>query len=982
MSGRDGQRGRGRGGRGRGTAAQERNPQPFPSQGRAPGGRSGGAPPQPQPQPQPQIQPSDIRDPSSSTISRELGERLQIGSSSGSIQAPVPPRPSQPTAASTPESGSAAPGSSLPPVSSKALVFPSRPGFGTVGMKCRIRANHFVVKAAAKNVFQYEIKIDPEVKSRAASRALMNKLIEQFGESHLSGRLPAYDGRNILYTAGSLPFTSNIFELNFSYKDGREKTYKISIKFAKDFDLYSLNQFLQGRQRECPYDTITALDVVLREFPAQNYVTVSRSFFSSEFGSSPVGDGVECWRGYFQSLRPTQLGLTLNVDLSATSFFKSVNLIVFVLEYLNLQSVPPGGLQDRQRLQLQKALKGVRVETTHVNNMPRRYRITALTPLPASKLMFTIDEGKVETSSRGAEISVAKYFRDNYGALRFEFLPCIKAGNDNKPTYLPMEVCNIVGGQRYIKKLNEKQVTQILRSACQRPADKERSIIQLVKRNNYNLDKHAKQFSITVDPNLTTIEARILPPPRLKYHDSGREKMCHPSVGQWNMLNKRMIDGGSVDAWACINFSRLGGDVVENFCHALVSVCNNIGLSFNPNPVDVYSRPPSQLENSLREMHTQSVEALKRMNAKHKQLQLLIIVLPDTRSLYGTVKRICETELGIISQCCMPKNLSKCNDQYLKNLSLKINVKVGGRNTVLEDALNKRIPLVSDAPTIIFGADVTHPAPGEDSMCSIAAVVASMDWPWVTKYRGLVSAQPHRQEIIEDLFKIDRDPQRGNVAGGMIRELLVAFYKETRTKPHRIIFYRDGVSESQFKDVLLLEMDAIRKACASLQEGYLPPVTFVVVQKRHHTRLFPENHNNRDMMDRSGNILPGTIVDRAICHPTEFDFFLCSHAGIQGTSRPAHYHVLYDENKFTADGLQVLTNNLCYTFARCTRSVSIVPPAFYAHLAAFRARYYIEGESDSGSGPSSRGVTRDSTAVASSRLPTLMENIKDVMFYC
>lgn len=35
---------------------------------------------------------------------------------------------------------------------------------------------------------------------------------------------------------------------------------------------------------------------------------------------------------------------------------------------------------------------------------------------------------------------------------------------------------------------------------------------------------------------------------------------------------------------------------------------------------------------------------------------------------------------------------------------------------------------------------------------------------------------------------------------------------------------------------------------------------------------------------------------------------------LQGTSRPTHYHVLHDENKFTADGLQVLTNNLCYTY--------------------------------------------------------------------
>lgn len=44
-----------------------------------------------------------------------------------------------------------------------------------------------------------------------------------------------------------------------------------------------------------------------------------------------------------------------------------------------------------------------------------------------------------------------------------------------------------------------------------------------------------------------------------------------------------------------------------------------------------------------------------------------------------------------------------------------------------------------------------------------------MDWPWVTKYRGIVSAQSHRQEIIQDLYKTTEDPVRGIVQGGMIR---------------------------------------------------------------------------------------------------------------------------------------------------------------------------------------------------------------------
>lgn len=48
---------------------------------------------------------------------------------------------------------------------------------------------------------------------------------------------------------------------------------------------------------------------------------------------------------------------------------------------------------------------------------------------------------------------------------------------------------------------------------------------------------------------------------------------------------------------------------------------------------------------------------------------------------------------------------------------------MGGRNTVLLDALSCRIPLVSDIPTIIFGADVTHPENGEETSPSIAAVL-------------------------------------------------------------------------------------------------------------------------------------------------------------------------------------------------------------------------------------------------------------------
>ncbi|KAK9290108.1 hypothetical protein L1049_008272 [Liquidambar formosana] len=913
---------------------------------------------------------------SSTSVSRtirDVEQKLTLQSP----PAQAPPAESGTPAMQTPQSMqvSPVPQPAPPPASSKSVPFALRPGYGTVGMKCVIKANHFLVELAEKDLHHYDVSITPEVVSRGVNRAIMKQLLALHGSTHFGDRRPAYDGRKGVFTAGPLPFTSKDFVVKLPERESKpssssarkQREFKISIKFAAKADLHHLQEFLRGRQRDSPHETIQVLDVVLRESPSRNCTVVGRSFFSSQLGErKEIGNGVECWRGFYQSLRPTQMGMSLNIDVSATAFYEPISVIDFVTKFLNLgdpSRVASRPLSDSDCVKLKKVLKGVKVEATH--GEAKRYRISGLSARATNQLMFVGGEDKQQKS-------VVQYFREKYNiTLRYVSWPSLQSGNDSRPIYLPMERCMIVEGQRYAKKLNERQVTALLREACKRPSERETTICKIVEHNNYEHDSLVHEFGIGVKKDLTAINARVLPPPVLKYHISGRDKTIRPYVGQWNMINAKMFNGATVKFWMCVNFSSLNEQMASGFCRELTGMCRKKGLDFSPTPIfPTWSAHPNQIEKTLSDVHRQCT-------ADGRQLQLLIIILPDFSGTYGRIKRVCETELGIVSQCCQPKQARKCSPQYLENVVLKINVKTGGRNTVLEDALSKNIPLLTDRPTIIFGADVTHPQPGEDSSPSIAAVVASMDWPAVTTYRGLVSAQRHRQEIIQDLYKMEQDPQRGLVHSGMVRELLISFKKSTGQKPLRIIFYRDGVSEGQFSQVLLFEMDAIRKACASLEEGYLPPVTFVVVQKRHHTRFFPSNPRETD---KSGNILPGTVVDTKICHPTEYDFYLCSHAGIQGTSRPAHYNVLFDENRFSPDAMQMLTNSLCYTFARCTRSVSVVPPAYYAHLAAFRARYYIEGDvSDSGSG-SGRGVRREPAAVRP--LPEICPNVKNVMFYC
>ncbi len=54
-------------------------------------------------------------------------------------------------------------------------------------------------------------------------------------------------------------------------------------------------------------------------------------------------------------------------------------------------------------------------------------------------------------------------------------------------------------------------------------------------------------------------------------------------------------------------------------------------------------------------------------------------------------------------------------------------------------------------------------------------------------------------------------------------------------------------------------------------------------------------------------LILGTVIDTDIVSPNGFDFYLNSHAAIQGTSRPVLYQVLYDEIGFTSDDIQQLT---------------------------------------------------------------------------
>ncbi|KAL5719439.1 hypothetical protein ACHQM5_012217 [Ranunculus cassubicifolius] len=243
--------------------------------------------------------------------------------------------------------------------------------------------------------------------------------------------------------------------------------------------------------------------------------------------------------------------------------------------------------------------------------------------------------------------------------------------------------------------------------------------------------------------------------------------------------------------------------------------------------------------------------------------------------------------------------------------------------------------------------------------------------PLISRYRASVRTQSPKVEMIDALYKRVSD----TVDEGLVRELLLDFYTSSgKRKPDQVIIFRDGVSESQFSQVLNIELDQIIEACKFLDEKWSPKFTVIVAQKNHHTKFFQTNSPD--------NVLPGTVVDDHICHPRQNDFYMCSHNGAIGTSRPAHYHVLLDQVGFSADDLQELVHSLPYVYQRSSTAIQLVfAPVYYAHLAAAQVGKFMKFDELSETSSSHAGVTSGGP-VAVPELPRLHDNVSSSMFFC
>ncbi|GAA5838758.1 hypothetical protein JCM3766R1_001586, partial [Sporobolomyces carnicolor] len=509
---------------------------------------------------------------------------------------PLPPPPPPPPAPSAAPSQAAAPAVGHTPSSghSSDLGAPTqdvdddvvlesmdRPGFGRRGRFIEgIKANTFkvAISEAEKIWWKYECVIATVARTRsdgtsAPSRPLPKNLLwrvwNEIQTTHAErfGRLkPAFDGGVAIYTNRQLPSSPLIIE-DIRLPDGKRGTFMATFKNPIPIPLASLFSYISsqpGAHIGEVFDALQALNVLFRHTPSLLFSSTRTSFYplDLQFGSSvKLQKGIQLWRGFFQSVRPSAFGLQLNLDTTSGAYVQAGNLLDLVLELAGLRDprlldISSGRVQGTTILTINRLLRKVRITIDRgqqVAGGKDRFFKRDLAPGCGLKLLSARSH---RFECDGRMVSVEEFFRTTYGTrLQYPDVPLLEI---KKGVLVPIELVTVDPGNKWNHRLSPEQIALASRFQILEPGDRLRQILkmrQTVLQQRESLS-HLSSFGVTLAPTETQVPARILPPPQIEYH-SERARDRRPGAPP-RFVATRVADG----AW---KQNKRGPNVVEKF---------------------------------------------------------------------------------------------------------------------------------------------------------------------------------------------------------------------------------------------------------------------------------------------------------------------------------------------------------------------------------------------------------------------------------
>ncbi|EKV07112.1 Argonaute/Dicer protein, PAZ [Penicillium digitatum] len=838
-----------------------------------------------------------------------------------------------------------------------------RPGYGTQGRSIVLRANFFPVEFKPNIKFHsYRLKIKPEPK-KGQQIFILESMFRKYPLFN-KGTGIATDGATEIVTTELFPNNCEPFICSMSGGSGQgsgksksytgpwEATLTLESSFSPADMLACLDDVSHRKEIENELPCLRVLNILMSACPYKDpsIAIIGRGrnkFFRMDKRkqSMEMKGGAEAVRGYYSSVRLGAGRIFLNLNVSHGAFFKEGLLSETIIAFVKIH--------EKDREIIGRYLKGLKVYALHLDARENGSGVKEK-PIRTIFGVATLNDGRkgpnpprvarsassadnvqfwMGDEKKGKYVTVAEYFYKTYNKL-LEYannMPVVNVGTLDRPVYLPAEVCEVLPGQPFRPEPSTIQRQNMINFSCRKPPQNYASIM------NEGLDilgiskGHTKAVGIKPGKEMITVPARILNPPNLLY---GGKKTTNPRNGSWNLINTKFSQGASIGKWTCLWLRKRGNEDKELLLNpdsamdAFYRKMRDHGLSL-PAP----SKPYLQVR--LGPDDRENRELIKDVFKKiMKEFIFLVVLLPTTEGkIFDYVKYAGDLKTGVLTHCMLGNRLNRIDEQYLSNNAMKVNLKMGGCNQLLQPVNARFIGTAKN--TMVIGLDVTHPSSTDPEVfLSVAAIVGSIDYR-MGQWPGNVRAQTRRQEHIEFLKE-------------MMLTRLNLWQKNNRGNlPQNILVYRDGVSEGQFAMVLAEELPKIQAAAKAVYRGTMPSITIIVCGKRHNVRFYPTNFKDQD---RTSNPINGCVVDRGVTRPIYWDFYLQAQAPIQGSARPAHYVVIHDEiftnskanpDRKPADMVQELTHSICYLMGRATRSISYCTPAFLADKFCDRARKYL-----------------------------------------
>ena len=770
--------------------------------------------------------------------------------------------------------------------------------------RIKLTSNYFPLTLNKLKVFQYSIKIEPEIANdNFTLRQLIYKNIHhKIKENNFS---PFLSSGFVLYTCNKE--ASNELKITAEIK---EIKYNITIeKTNNTIDLSLIND--NSMENLC---VKTFIETLIRKIIEANSNLIrfdKRTYFDYvNYKKLDEHSREKIFPGYSTAVVITERGLNLRVLdanklISGKTALEKINELKY--KYKN------GSIKEN----IMEYFKGRSLLTTY--GSMRVYRIGDVSF--DKNILNTEFQVKDETGNF-YQINLKNYYKKFYNVdIRDPQQPLFieeqKTNRDgtkkNIIVYLIPELLYLTDIEIENKSLDNKR--NMINKTKLRAEEKIQKINDFFKLLNNNKKKTKRikgiekvfpssfdvknQWGIDISNNME-IFGKVIHPPFIHFSNNniirieeGREKFKINKIINPISLRK--------NSWICIT-SKNNYDIALKMCRKLVESSKNYGIEIEvPSIKEIDARYSKDFIDELTYL-------------KLQDYKIIVFVLTKyIENFYNDIKNYVNLNLNKPCQCMRSINFSK-NYSYYGNVLLQMQNKLGSELFYInldDNLINKK--------GVIMGIETSKYNGGNTYILTCSYL----------NYHNMYF-------IVKENIDYDINNQTNNLHTGLFK-LLKKCFEQLRLnnfdRPPKFIFvYRAGGNEKMIKKIeeeakIFSNLLNSEKENSLIKTGKIN-LNFTVCNRKTSSKFFEKKSNSEIK-----NPPCGTVIDNSITSPNYYEFYLQPQYVNQGTANPVYFRVLYDDTHMPIELFEKLTYHLTYLYTNWTGPIPYPVSLKYAEKA-------------------------------------------------